>query len=63
MHRIMGDRLYVGDPSFNTSREDLAGASASAREIREDTIPTDREAGQARGFAFVTTGPRHETPE
>jgi cold-inducible RNA-binding protein len=56
MHRIMANRLYVGNLSFNTSRENLEAAFASAGEVREVTIPTDRETGQPRGFAFVTMG-------
>ena len=54
--RIMGNRLYVGNLSFNTSRESLEAAFAAAGEVREITMPTDRETGQPRGFAFVTMG-------
>jgi len=52
----MGNRLYVGNLSFNTSRESLEAAFAAAGEVREIAIPTDRETGQPRGFAFVTMG-------
>lgn len=52
----MGNRLYVGNLSFNTSRESLEAAFASAGEVREIAMPTDRETGQPRGFAFVTMG-------
>jgi RNA recognition motif-containing protein len=52
----MGNRLYVGNLSFNTSRESIESAFASAGEVQEVSIPTDRETGQARGFAFVTMG-------
>jgi RNA recognition motif-containing protein len=50
----MGNRLYVGNLSYNTTRESLEAAFAAAGEVREVTIPTDRETGQPRGFAFVT---------
>ena len=50
----MNNRLYVGNLSYNTSQEDLKALFASAGEVREVAIPTDRETGQARGFAFVT---------
>src|SRR5438128_12658797 len=50
----MGNRLYVGNLSFSTTREALEAAFAAAGEVREVTIPTDRETGQPRGFAFVT---------
>jgi len=52
----MGSRLYVGNLSFNTSRETLEAAFAAAGEVREISMPTDRETGQPRGFAFVTMG-------
>jgi RNA recognition motif-containing protein len=52
----MGNRLYVGNLSFGTTRESIESAFASAGSVREVAIPTDRETGQARGFAFVTMG-------
>jgi RNA recognition motif-containing protein len=52
----MGNRLYVGNLSYNTSRESLEAAFAGAGDVREVAMPTDRETGQMRGFAFVTMG-------
>lgn len=52
----MGNRLYVGNLSFNTTKETLQEAFSSAGEVREIAIPTDRETGQPRGFAFITMG-------
>jgi RNA recognition motif-containing protein len=52
----MGNRLYVGNLSFSTTRETLEAAFAAAGEVREISMPTDRETGQPRGFAFVTMG-------
>ncbi len=52
----MGNRLYVGNLSFSTSRESLEAMFISAGEVREVAMPTDRETGQPRGFAFVTMG-------
>ena len=52
----MGNRLYVGNLSFNTSREAIEAAFAAAGEVREVSVPTVRETGQPRGFAFVTMG-------
>jgi RNA recognition motif-containing protein len=57
---VMGNRLYVGNLSFNTSRESLEAAFASAGSVREVAMPTDRETGQPRGFAFVTMGTAQE---
>jgi cold-inducible RNA-binding protein len=52
----MGNRLYVGNLSFNTTRETIEAAFSAAGEVREISMPTDRETGQPRGFAFVTMG-------
>ena len=52
----MGNRLYVGNLSFSTSQETLTATFAAVGEVREVAMPTDRETGQPRGFAFVTMG-------
>jgi len=52
----MGNRLYVGNLSFSTSQAAIETAFAAAGEVREVAMPTDRETGQPRGFAFVTMG-------
>jgi len=52
----MGNRLYVGNLSFSTSSETLEAFFAWVGEVREVAMPTDRETGQFRGFAFVTMG-------
>ncbi len=52
----MGNRLYVGNLSFSTTRESIEAAFGAAGEVREVAMPTDRETGQPRGFAFVTMG-------
>jgi RNA recognition motif-containing protein len=56
----MGNRLYVGNLSFSTSRESIEAAFAAAGDVREVAMPTDRETGQPRGFAFVTMGSAQE---
>lgn len=53
---MTNNRLYVGNLSFNTTRESLETAFSAAGEVREISIPTDRETGQPRGIAFVTMG-------
>jgi cold-inducible RNA-binding protein len=52
----MGNRLYVGNLSFSTTQATIEQAFAAAGEVREVAMPTDRETGQPRGFAFVTMG-------
>lgn len=50
----MGNRLFVGNLSFGTTSSTLEALFASFGEVREVAMPTDRESGQPRGFAFVT---------
>lgn len=50
----MGNRIYVGNLSFNTVQADLEATFAAIGEVQEVAIPTDRETGRPRGFAFVT---------
>ena len=46
----MGNRLYVGNLSFNTSQGSIQETFASAGEVREVDMPTDQETGQPRGY-------------
>lgn len=53
----MGSKLYVGNLNFTTSEDALKAAfSANGRTVKEVAIPSDRETGRPRGFAFVTMG-------
>ncbi|MBI4700124.1 MAG: RNA-binding protein [Deltaproteobacteria bacterium] len=52
----MGNRVYVGNLSYDTTRESLEAAFSAIGQVREISIPTDRESGRMRGFAFVTMG-------
>ncbi|MBK6686615.1 MAG: RNA-binding protein [Deltaproteobacteria bacterium] len=53
----MGNRLYVGNLSYNTTEEELRDVfSADGRQVTEVAIMMDRETGRPRGFAFVTMG-------
>jgi RNA recognition motif-containing protein len=53
----MGSKLYVGNLNFTTTEDALRAAfSANGRNVREVAIPSDRETGRPRGFAFVTMG-------
>jgi RNA recognition motif-containing protein len=52
----VGNRLFVGNLSFNTSQASLEAAFGAIGEVREVVLPTDRETGRPRGFAFVTMG-------
>ena len=53
----MGTKLYVGNLNFTTTEDALRTAfAANGRTVREVAIPSDRETGRPRGFAFVTMG-------
>lgn len=45
--------IYVGNLSFDAEVADLQNLFAEYGEVRKCTLPTDRETGRKRGFAFV----------
>jgi RNA recognition motif-containing protein len=56
----MGNRLYVGNLSFQATTESLREAFAACGEVTDVHIVQDRDSGQSRGFAFVTMGTASE---
>ena len=56
----MGNRLYVGNLSFQTKAETIRTAFGAMGEVTDVHVVTDRETGQPRGFAFVTMGSQNE---
>ena len=56
----MGNRLYVGNLSFQTKAETIRTAFGAMGEVTDVHVVTDRETGQPRGFAFVTMGSANE---
>ncbi len=50
----MNSKLYVGNLSFNTSEAGLRAAFGVYGNLTDVFLPTDRETGRPRGFAFVT---------
>lgn len=52
----MGNRLYVGNLSFNTTEAELRDAFAAHGEVVSAQLITDRMTGQPRGFGFVEMG-------
>lgn len=50
----MGNRLFVGNLSFSTTKESIEAAFLQAGAVQEVAVPVDRDSGRPRGFAFVT---------
>ena len=50
----MGNKLYVGNLSFDITENDLRDMMASHGPVNEVSVITDKITGRARGFAFVT---------
>lgn len=49
----MGSKVFVGNLDFNTTRDEVQSLFAQIGEIRDVFLPTDRQTGRPRGFAFV----------
>jgi RNA recognition motif-containing protein len=45
--------IYVGNLSFQAEQEDLVDLFGQYGEVRQCSLPLDRETGRKRGFAFV----------
>ena len=50
----MQNKIFVGNLSFKVDEQELQNVFSKFGEITEIKIPTDRESGRARGFAFIT---------
>ena len=50
----MGNRLYVGNLSFNATETDLTDLFGQAGQVKDVALIQDRVTGKSRGFAFVT---------
>ncbi|MEL6580846.1 MAG: RNA-binding protein [Cyanobacteria bacterium J06621_12] len=45
--------IYIGNLSYDVNQEDLSEVFAEYGTVKRVHIPTDRETGRVRGFAFV----------
>src|SRR5207237_9279249 len=50
----LGNKLYVGNLSFDTTELDLQDLFAQAGAVQEVALMQDKFTGKSRGFAFVT---------
>jgi RNA recognition motif-containing protein len=46
-------RIYVGNLSYSVTQDALKGLFAEHGNVEDVHLPTDRDTGRARGFAFV----------
>ncbi|MCS6777935.1 MAG: RNA-binding protein [Chloroherpetonaceae bacterium] len=49
----MPKRIYVGGLPYSATEEDLENLFATAGNVKEAVVVTDRFTGQAKGFGFV----------
>ena len=52
--------IYVGNLSYEVTKEDLEQTFAEYGTVNRVQLPTDRETGRLRGFAFVEMGTEAE---
>ncbi len=45
--------IYIGNLSYQATEEDLKAVFAEYGTVKRVVLPTDRETGRMRGFAFV----------
>lgn len=48
--------IYVGNLSYEATTEDLTQIFSEYGTVKRVQLPTDRETGRVRGFAFVEMG-------
>lgn len=49
-------KMYVGNLSWNASETDVRALFEQYGDVTDIHLPTDRDTGRPRGFAFVTMG-------
>jgi|SRR4051794_18567792 cold-inducible RNA-binding protein len=52
--------IFVGNLSYQTRQDELEAAFATYGAVERVSVVTDRDTGQARGFAFVEMTNRNE---
>ncbi len=59
----MGNKLYVGNLSFQTTEETLSSQFANYGTVVSCRIITDRDTGRSKGFGFVEMSSGDEASE
>lgn len=52
--------IYIGNLSFDSTQDDINQVFAEYGSVKSVKLPTDRETGRVRGFAFVEMGSEAE---
>lgn len=52
--------IYVGNLAYSVSQEDIESVFTEYGTVNRVHLPTDRETGRPRGFAFVELGSEEE---
>lgn len=50
---IISTKLFVGNLNFDTTQQEIESLFGEVGEIRDIFLPSDRDTGRPRGFAFV----------
>jgi RNA recognition motif-containing protein len=58
--KLMSMKLYVGNLSFETSRNELQTLFAQTGTVESVSLIEDRETGRSRGFGFVEMSTKEE---
>ena len=53
-------KMYVGNLPFKTTSDELQELFSNHGEVTDIYMPTDRDSGRPRGFAFVTMSSKEE---
>jgi len=56
-------KVFVGNLNFSTTKEELTAVLGEAGRVVNVHLPTDRESGRPRGFAFVEFSQASEASE
>jgi len=56
-------KVFVGNLSFDVTRDELLEAFGAAGKVLDAKVPTDRETGRPRGFAFVEFESEESVPK
>ena len=56
----MGNKLYVGNLSYNIRDDDLQQAFAQYGSVSSAKVMMDRDTGRSKGFGFVEMGSDQE---